>query len=301
MGTTSEPAASSSPPVSAPGGARSRRRLLRPLLFLGLLLALAAGLLFVGIRSGVIERSFIYFPDRQLIGDPADYGLPFDDVSFTADDGVQLHGWFVPGESDVTWLWFHGNAGNISHRLENLRLLHDELGVAVFLFDYRGYGRSRGTPSEEGTYRDAEAALAYVLSRPDVDPQRIVYFGRSLGAGVAVELATRQPPFALILESPVPSIADLAKRHYPFLPVSALLRTKYDSLSKIGNVRAPLLVLHGDRDEVVPFEGGRKLFEAAGEPKRFYTISGAGHNDTYVVGGREYFSVLREFVESLPH
>lgn len=248
----------------------------------------------------MLERSFIYFPDRQLIGDPADYGLPFDDVSFTADDGVQLHGWFVPGESDVIWLWFHGNAGNISHRLENLRLLHDELGVAVFLFDYRGYGRSQGTPSEEGTYRDAEAALAYVVSRSDVDAKRIVYFGRSLGAGVAVELATRRPPFALILESPVPSIADLVKRHYPFLPVSGLLRTKYDSLSKIGNVRAPLLVLHGDRDEIVPFEGGRKLFEAAGEPKKFYTIRGAGHNDTYVVGGREYFSVLREFVEGPP-
>jgi fermentation-respiration switch protein FrsA (DUF1100 family) len=296
---TPEPAASGSP-VGAPGKARTRRRLPRPLLFLGLLLALGAALLLVGICSGVIERSFIYFPDRQLIGDPADYGLPFDDVSFTADDGVQLHGWFVPGESDVTWLWFHGNAGNISHRLENLRLLHDELRVAVFLFDYRGYGRSAGTPSEEGTYRDGEAALDYLLSRPDVDPQRIVYFGRSLGAGIAVELATRRPPFALILESPVPSISDLAKHHYPFLPVRALLQTKYDSVAKIGNVRAPLLVLHGDRDEVVPFEGGRKLFEAAAEPKRFYTISGAGHNDTYVVGGREYFRVLREFVEAPP-
>jgi fermentation-respiration switch protein FrsA (DUF1100 family) len=249
----------------------------------------------------VIERSFIYFPDSEPIGDPADFGLPFDDVFFSADDGVRLHGWFVPGESDVTWIWFHGNAGNISHRLDNLRLLHDEVGVGIFLFDYRGYGRSQGSPSEEGTYRDAVAALACVLSRPDVDPQRILYFGRSLGAGVAVELATRRPPFALILESPVPSIAELARYHYRFLPVGGLLRTKYDSLSKIGSVRAPLLVLHGDEDEVVPFEGGRKLFEAANEPKRFYTIEGAGHNDTYVVGGREYFSVLREFLEVLPH
>lgn len=299
MDATSGPGASGSP-VSPSGQARTRRRLPRPLVFLGLLLALGVALLFVGICSGVIERSFIYFPDRQLIGDPADYGLPFDDVSFTADDGVQLHGWFVPGDGDVTWLWFHGNAGNISHRLENLRLLHDELGAAVFLFDYRGYGRSGGTPSEEGTYRDAEAALAYVLSRPDVDAQRIVYFGRSLGAGIAVELATRRPPFALILESPVPSIADLAKHHYPFLPVGALLQTKYDSVPKIEDVRAPLLVLHGDQDEIVPFEGGRKLFEAAAEPKRFYTIRGAGHNDTYVVGGPEYFQVLREFVEGPP-
>jgi fermentation-respiration switch protein FrsA (DUF1100 family) len=246
----------------------------------------------------VIERSFIYFPDHGLIGDPADFDLPFDDVSFTAEDGVRLHGWFVPGDGDVTWLWFHGNAGNISYRLENLRLLHDELGVNVFLFDYRGYGRSEGTPSEEGTYRDGEAALAYVLSRPDVDSQRIVYFGRSLGAGVAVELAIRRPPCALILESPVPSVADLARHHYPFLPVGGLVRTKYDSLSKIGDVRVPLLVLHGDRDEIVPFDGGQRLFEAANEPKRFYTIEGAGHNDTYLVGGKDYFRALREFVDS---
>jgi fermentation-respiration switch protein FrsA (DUF1100 family) len=248
----------------------------------------------------VLEHSFIYFPERELIGDPAHFGLPFDDASFTASDGVRLHGWFVPGESDVTWLWCHGNAGNISHRLDNLRLLHDELGVSVFIFDYRGYGRSEGSPSEEGTYRDAEAALAYLLSRPDVDAERVVYFGRSLGAAVAVELATRRPPSALILESPLPSIAELARHHYPFLPAGRLLRTKYDALSKIGKVRVPLLVLHGDQDEVIPFEAGRRLFGAANEPKRFYTIGGAGHNDTYVVGGREYFRALREFMESPP-
>jgi len=277
-----------------------RKRLLpRTALYVGLALVIAVALLFVGIRSGVIERSFIYFPDRDLIADPAYMGLPFEEVSFAASDRVQLHGWFVPGEKEVTWLWFHGNAGNISHRLENLKLLHDELGVSVFLFDYRGYGRSEGTPSEEGTYRDGEAALAYLRSREDVDPDRIVYFGRSLGAGIAVELAISHPPFALILESPVPSIPELARRHYPFLPVWPLLRTKYDSLAKIEKVEAPLLVLHGDRDDVVPFGAGRKLFEAANEPKEFYTIRGAGHNDTYLVGGEEYFGVLRRFVENL--
>lgn len=259
-----------------------------------------AALLLYGVCGGMIERSFIYFPERDLVGDPGDYGLAFDDVTFTTDDGVELHGWFVPGDSDVTWLWFHGNAGNISDRLENLRLLHDELAVSVFLIDYRSYGRSEGSPSEEGTYRDAETALAYLLWRPDVDPNRIVYFGRSLGAGVAVELATQRPPHALILESPVPSIPEMVRYHYRFLPIGWLIRTKYDSLSKIGDVRVPLLVLHGDRDEVVPFRGGQKLFEAANEPKQFYTIEDAGHNDTVLVGGREYFQALREFVESLP-
>lgn len=268
-------------------------------LCVGLALVVGVVLLLVGMCSGVIERSFIYFPDRDLVGDPGDFGLPFDDVSFAASDDVQLHGWFVPGQEDVTWLWFHGNAGNISDRLENLELLHDELGVSVFLFDYRGYGRSEGSPSEEGTYRDGEAALAYLRSRADVDPDRIVYFGRSLGAGVAVELALGEPPFALILESPVPSIPELARRHYPFLPVWPLIGTKYDSKGKIDKVAAPLLVLHGDEDDVVPFAAGRELFEAANEPKEFYTIRGAGHNDTYLVGGEEYFGVLQRFVEGL--
>ena len=276
----------------------------------------------------MLERSFIYFPERELIGDPAEFGLAFDDAYFTAGDGVRLHGWFVPGAGGsveqlnngtappseavplfqgsnvpavpATWLWFHGNAGNTSDRLENLRLLHDELGVNVFIFDYRGYGRSEGSPSEHGTYRDAEAALAYLLSRSDVEPERIVYFGRSLGSAVAVELATRRPPFALILESPFTSMADLARHHYRLLPATSLIRTRYDSLSKIGKVRAPLLVLHGDQDDIVPFEAGKRLFEAASEPKRFYTIHGAGHNDTYIVGGREYFRALREFVEGPP-
>jgi len=278
---------------------RRKRLLPRTVLYVGLALVIAVALLFVGIRSGVIERSFIYFPDRDLIADPAYVGLPFEEISFATSDRVQLHGWFVPGEKEATWLWFHGNAGNISHRLENLKLLHDELGVSVFLFDYRGYGRSEGTPSEEGTYRDGEAALAYLRSREDVNPDRIVYFGRSLGAGIAVELAISHPPFALILESPVPSIPELARRHYPFLPVWPLLRTKYDSLAKIEKVAVPLLVLHGDRDDVVPFGAGRKLFEAANEPKQFYTIRGAGHNDTYLVGGEEYFGALRRFMEDL--
>jgi hypothetical protein len=277
----------------------------------------------------VLERSFIYFPERELIGNPAEFGLAFDDAYFTTSDGGRLHGWFVPGtggsveqrnigtelrseavplfqgsnvpaaHGGLTWLWFHGNAGNISDRLENLHLLHEELGVSVFIFDYRGYGRSEGSPSEQGTYRDAEAALAYLLTRPDVDPERIVYFGRSLGSAVAVELATHRPPFALILESPFTSMADLVRHHYRFLPATGLIRTKYDSLSKTAKVHAPLLVLHGDQDDIVPFESGRKLFEAASEPKRFYAIQSAGHNDTYIVGGREYFRALREFVEDL--
>ncbi len=187
----------------------------------------------------MIEHHFIYFPLRELESDPSDLGLPFDEVYFVTQDGVRLHGWFVPGEKDLVWLWCHGNAGNISHRLENLALLHQELGISIFLFDYRGYGRSEGRPSEKGTYLDAEATLAYLHSRGDVNKDRIIYFGRSLGAAVAVEMATRQAPAALILESPFPSVSYMARRLYPFLPVWPLLRTRYDSLSKIGEVQAP--------------------------------------------------------------
>lgn len=250
-------------------------------------------------RNDVIDRTFVFFPDRELLATPADFGLEFEEVSFQTTDGVTLHGWFVPGPGEVTWLWFHGNAGNISHRLENLLLIQQRLGVNVLLFDYRGYGRSSGRPSVDGTYRDAEAAFKYLSSRPDIDPQKIVFFGRSMGGAVAVDLATKHEPYGMILESPFTSLADMAKRAFPFLPVGFLVRDKYDSVSRIKNISAPLIVLHGDRDDTVPIELGRSLFEAADEPKTFYTIVGAGHNDTYVQGGEPYFAALERFLQSL--
>ena len=250
-------------------------------------------------RDTVIERNFIFFPERDLVASPADFGLAFEEVSFQATDSVVLHGWFVPGQGDITWLWFHGNAGNISHRLENLLLLHHRLGVNILLFDYRGYGHSAGRPSEEGTYQDAEGAINYLGSRLDIDPSKIVFFGRSVGCAVAVDLATRHTPYGLILESSFTSIADMAKRAFPFLPVGFLVRGKYDSISRIKHISAPLLILHGDRDDIVPIELGRRLFEAANQPKTFYTIAGAGHNDTYVMGGEPYLAALEQFMESL--
>ena len=247
----------------------------------------------------MIENRFIFFPEKQLLETPDDWGLGFEDVQFEASDGVKLHGWFVPGEGDVTWIWFHGNAGNISHRLENLVLLHNRLGVNIFLFDYRGYGRSEGNISEEGTYRDATGALDYLLSHPDVNPDRIVYFGRSLGAAVAVWLATRRQPFGLILESPFTSVSDMAKVAFPFTPVHLLVRTKYDSLSRMGELSSPVLILHGDEDDTVPISQARKLYDAATGPKDFYLIQGAGHNDTYIIGQEPYFRALADFLDSL--
>lgn len=248
-----------------------------------------------------LDRSLVFYPDTHLEATPADYDLSFEDVFFKAPDGVKLHGWWIParegGEGRATILWMHGNAGNISHRLHNARLLHDLLGLNLFLFDYREYGISEGKVSEKGTYCDAEGAVAYLESRPDVAAHRIIYFGRSIGSAVAVELATRKAPAALILESPMTSIKAIASAILPWLPIGSLLSTRYDSLAKVGRVRAPLLVLHGTADEIVPFAQGRELFEAANEPKRFHAIDGAHHNDTYLVGGEEYFSVWARFLK----
>ena len=253
-------------------------------------------------HTKLLDRQFIFFPDQELVGTPGDRGLGYEEVFFSASDGVKLHGWFVPGEKKATLLWFHGNAGNISHRLENLELLYSRLGVSVFIFDYRGYGRSEGRASEKGTYLDAEAAIEYLRSRQGPDKEQdIVLFGRSLGCAVAVEMATRHQVRGVILESPFTSIRAMGQRAYPYLPVgilSRLVEARYDSLSKIGEVHSPLMIVHGDRDETVPIGLGRELFEAANEPKRFYTIEGAEHNDTYWVGGDAYFDALKRFVEN---
>jgi fermentation-respiration switch protein FrsA (DUF1100 family) len=172
--------------------------------------------------------------------------------------------------------------------------------VNVFILDYRGFGRSGGAPSESGVYLDAEAALTYLRSRSDVDQSRLVLFGQSIGSAVAVEAAARSGPYAVILEAPFTSVPAMARRVYWFIPgISLLAPNKYDSLSRIRDVHAPVMVLHGDRDEIVPIDMGRELFEAANPPKRFHIIAGAGHNDTYLVGGQGYYDALASFVADL--
>lgn len=248
----------------------------------------------------MLDKHFIFFPDPHLVATPEAVGLQYEDVYFTTEDGIRLHGWFVPAPgAKWTLLWMHGNAGNISHRLDNLLQMHQRLRLQIFLFDYRQYGQSQGTVSEPGTYLDAQAALQTLRQRPDVEPQSIILFGRSLGGAVAVEVARQTPCRALILESPFTSVADMAARVISFVPIGRLLRTRYDSLGKIPQVTAPLFVLHGDRDEVVPFEQGRRLYDAANEPKTFYTIVGASHNDTYLVGGAPYWQAWERFLATL--
>lgn len=245
-----------------------------------------------------MEKSFIFYPISEIEQTPDELGLPYEDVYFMAEKGVRLNGWFIPSRSgDLTLLWFHGNAGNISHRLENIRLIHEKLKTHIFIFDYRGYGRSEGKVSEEGTYQDARAALRYLQRNKNIQSRDLVLFGRSLGAAVAAHLAAEEDALALILETPFASIVEMAKVAFPFLPVGPFLKTKYDLLARIPQAKPPVLVLHGDRDDVVPYAQGKKIFEAAHEPKEFYTIRGAHHNDTYIIGGEPYFSVLRSFIE----
>ena len=241
----------------------------------------------------MLPEDDIFFPDGCFAGDPEEWGMPFDSVYFDTVDGLRLHGWFVPGAGRITILWCHGNAGNIGDRLHNMKLLHDRLGVNIFIFDYRGYGRSQGRPTEEGTYRDARAALAYLHSRPDVDKDAIVIFGRSLGGAIAVDLASKYPCVGLILESTFTSLVDIFELPPAIPPI------KYDSMAKIKRVKVPLLMLHGNRDDVVPFESGCSLYLAANQPKKFCAIDGAGHNDTYIVGGDGYFAAIEEFIEGL--
>jgi hypothetical protein len=248
----------------------------------------------------LFEKRLIYFPFRTLEVTPRDLGLRFDEAHLVADDGVALHGWFLPVEgSRFTVLMAHGNAGNISHRLDRALLIHAKLKADVLLFDYRGYGLSQGSPDEEGTYRDGRAAYRYLATERGLDPGRIVLFGESLGAAVALQLALESPCRALVLESPFASIPEMARTVLPFWPFGSLLRTRYDNVGKIGRLKVPLLVLHGEGDTTVPFAQGRRVFAAAPEPKRFYAIPGAGHNDTYVIGGDAYWQAWREFFESL--
>ena len=245
-----------------------------------------------------LVNRFIYYPEPHWWATPADIGLEADEVRLVPEPGVQLHAWFFPRpEPLATLLFCHGNAGNASHRLENVYYLV-ETGFQVLLFDYRGFGHSSGQPSEEGLYRDAEAAWAHLVGRGDTEGAPRIIFGRSLGGAVAVDLTTRvDTGDGLIVESTFTSVRTLA-RHIFGLPLSEL-PVKYDSLSKIGRIAMPLLAIHGERDELIPYADGQTLYQAAPEPKAWYPIPGAGHNDTYVVGGEAYLQRLAAFAASV--
>lgn len=238
----------------------------------------------------VLNR-LLYFPSRA-VGVAA---APFEDRWLEATDGTRLHGWWIraapPRAGHV--LVCHGNAGNVGDRAAHATMLA-AAGLDVLLFDYRGYGRSAGRPSEAGTYRDARVARAALLREPGVNPDRVLYLGESLGAAVALELAVEHPPAGLVLQSAFTSVRDMARLHYPILP-GALVPDAYPSLRLIRRLQAPLLVIHGERDDIVPAEHGRALYDAAPEPKLLRVFPDAGHNDLIATAGDEWASAVADF------
>ena len=262
--------------------------------------AAVIAIIVVSIFSMLFEEHLIYFPSKYPDGN---YSLlsrnPFiQDCWFTTEDGIKLHAWFAKKDTAIaTLIISHGNAGNLSHRLEIIRILY-QTGFNIFMYDYRGYGRSGGEPSEDGLYRDGRAAFDHAVTIPGVDPKRIILWGTSLGGAVAVDVAVHRSPAGLILESTFSSAKDVAARAYPFLPARLIMRTKFNSIEKIERIHVPILFMHGNKDTIIPIDLGKKIFNAANEPKAFYEIDGADHNDTYWVGGKRYIQHIREFALS---
>jgi fermentation-respiration switch protein FrsA (DUF1100 family) len=241
------------------------------------------------------QASFVFFPDPELLSNPAKHGLPFRDLTLTTSDSVKLHAWYLPADSSRGVILFcHGNGGNISYVIETLAALHG-LGFDVLAFDYRGYGLSEGEPEEEGLYRDADAAWNFLVDERGVDPSSIVLHGRSLGGGVATYLATKHRPAALILESTFTSIPDIGAKIFPYFPIRLLSQIKFETLKRLPGIEAPVLVIHSRDDEMIPFDHGRSLFAAAKEPKEFLEIGG-DHNSGFHVSGRKYVEGIGGFL-----
>ncbi len=273
------------------------------------IIALIAAVIFFYLFLRWFEKKQIYFPDGEIEFTPESIALPFEDVYFNASDGVRLNGWFVPAvNSDTTLIFFHGNGGNIGDRLACIAIFN-KLGLNIFIFDYRGYGRSTGRPSEEGTYLDAMAAYDYVAGRKDVDPagmhsngisdDKIILYGESLGGAIAYELAANRKVAAVVTMGAFSSVADMGKVLYPFMSVKfirLIMRTSYDTVSKADKIKIPKLIIHSVADEIVPFEQGRKLFSGACEPKEFYEMRG-GHIDAMFTYESEFCERITSFLK----
>lgn len=254
---------------------------------------------FVSSSDAMLEHHFLYFPTRQIISEPTRAGLNFTNLTLITADGVSLNAWWLPGkQTHPALIYCHGNAGNMSDRIDQLAFLN-ELGLSVLIFDYRGYGKSEGEADEEGTYEDARAALTW-LQQEGWTNDRILFYGRSLGAAVAVQLAVENNPAGLILETPFTSIADMGWRHYPLLYtiLGWLFDARYDSLSKIRQVEAPLLIIHGSADEIVPLTMARKLLSHANNPKDLYIVPDSGHNDLFFLVDPGYSNSWEKFLRA---
>jgi len=259
---------------------------------IGLVLGYLVLVSFVYVRQG----RMLYFPMKEINETPKDIGFDFEEITLKTKDGINISAWYIPAKNERGVLLFcHGNAGNISHRLDSIRIFHD-LGLSVLIFDYRGYGRSEGSPTEKGTYIDAEAALDYLVNVKNFKPQKIIIFGRSLGSAVAAETALRHKAGALIIESGFTSVPALGSRFFPYLPVRLISRYHYLTIEKVGKINIPKLFIHSPGDEVIPFDHGLALYEKAAKPKEFLSIAG-GHNEGFIMSGKTYIDGLEAFIE----
>jgi len=271
----------------------------RKKLAMTLAMGVAAALLLIVLGIRLFENTFIYFPPRFPRGfsPPDPYALHVEDVWLTTLDKVRLNAWYLPNPaSEKVLLWFHGNAENIGQGLEHLRF-YSHLAVNVLAVDYRGFGKSEGSPDETGVYRDADAAYDYLVGERHIQPKNIIVLGHSLGGAVAVDLASRRECGGLIVQSSFTSAKDMARRIFRIPLFEYLLKSQFDSLAKIRRVRAPISIVHGTRDQVVPFSMGQRLFAAAPEPKFFFPVEGAGHNNLMEVGGGRLLDHLKSFLD----
>lgn len=260
-----------------------------------ILIGIALGYLLLVVLVYIRQGSMVYYPTKEIEGTPADIGLKYEEIILRTKDSVNISAWYVPAENERGVLLFcHGNAGNISHRLDSIRIFHD-LKLSVLIFDYRGYGKSEGSPMEKGTYLDAESAWEYLVNVKKVHPGKIILFGRSLGSAVAAELALRHKAAGVIIESGFESIPALGAKFYPYLPVRLISRFKYETINKIDKIDMPKLFIHSLQDEIIPYEHGIALFKRAREPKEFLQITGS-HNEGFLMSGKIYTDGLNRFI-----
>ena len=267
---------------------------------LSILLIAGSGYLLLLIVLYLFQSRMVYlsnFPERALIASPDDIGLQYENVSLTTSDNEQILGWYIPAEnSNGVLLFFHGNAGNISHRLDSIGIFH-ELDLDVLIIDYRGYGESTGTASEQGTYRDAKAAWDYLVNIRGVPANRIIVFGRSLGGAIGAWLGARTTPAAVIIDSSFSSGVDMAKRLYPFLPAQLVTRLRYPVAEYASELTSPAMVVHSRQDEIIPFEMGQEIYSQINQPRKFLEISG-DHNNGFLISRADYIAALRQFIRT---